>query len=88
MIGYLFLTVIIIRLVIGRLGRIGHGELRGWSVLLTRRSLKMAVKHLKVSYRSFFKVVIRIWIKQSICVPDQDCPRSAVLKAQYNYLFQ
>ena len=36
------------RLVIGRLGRIGHGELRGWSVLLTRRSLKMAVKHLKV----------------------------------------
>merc|ERR1719357_1509875 len=28
------------RLVIGRLGRIGHGELRGWSALLSRKSLK------------------------------------------------
>ena len=36
------------RLVIGRLGRIGHGELRGWSVLLSRKSLKKAVKQLKV----------------------------------------
>ena len=36
------------RLVIGRLGRIGHGELRGWSTLLTRKSLKKAVKQLKV----------------------------------------
>jgi len=35
------------RLVIGRLGRIGHGELRGWSTLLTRKSLKKAVKQLK-----------------------------------------
>jgi len=35
------------RLVIGRLGRIGHGELRGWSVLLSRKSLKKAVKQLK-----------------------------------------
>ena len=32
----------------GRLGRIGHGELRGWSVLLSRKSLKKAVKSLKV----------------------------------------
>ena len=38
------------RLVIGRLGRIGHGELRGWSTLLTRKSLKKAVKQLKVLF--------------------------------------
>lgn len=31
----------------GRLGRIGHGELRGWSSLLSRKSLKKAVKQLK-----------------------------------------
>ena len=37
------------RLVIGRLGRIGHGELRGWSTLLSRKSLKKAIKQLKVS---------------------------------------
>ena len=36
------------RLVIGRLGRIGHGELRGWSTLLSRKSLKKAIKQLKV----------------------------------------
>ena len=36
------------RLVIGRLGRIGHGELRGWSALLSRKSLKKAVKRLQV----------------------------------------
>merc|ERR550534_2338335 len=35
------------RLVIGRLGRIGHGELRGWSTLLSRKSLKKAIKQLK-----------------------------------------
>lgn len=38
------------RLVIGRLGRIGHGELRGWSTLLSRKSLKKAIKQLKVKY--------------------------------------
>ena len=38
------------RLVIGRLGRIGHGELRGWSTLLTKSSLKKAVKQLKVQF--------------------------------------
>ena len=37
------------RLVIGRLGRIGHGELRGWSTLLSRKSLKKAIKQLKAS---------------------------------------
>merc|ERR1719251_580904 len=37
------------RLVIGRLGRIGHGERRGWSTLLTRKSLKKAVKQLRTS---------------------------------------
>lgn len=35
------------RLVIGRIGRIGHGELRGWSVLLSRKALKRASKELK-----------------------------------------
>ena len=34
----------------GRLGRIGHGELRGWSALLSRKSLKKAVKQLKVFF--------------------------------------
>ena len=38
------------RLVIGRLGRIGHGELRGWSTLLSRKSLKKAIKQLKVCW--------------------------------------
>ena len=38
------------RLVIGRLGHIGHGELRGWSTLLSRKSLKKAIKQLKVNY--------------------------------------
>lgn len=35
------------RLVIGRLGRIGHGELKGWLSLLSRKSLAMASKTLK-----------------------------------------
>ncbi|RXG73010.1 Mediator of RNA polymerase II transcription subunit 13 [Armadillidium vulgare] len=35
------------RLVIGRLGRIGHGELKGWLYLLSRKSLAMASKNLK-----------------------------------------
>ncbi|CAH2007430.1 unnamed protein product [Acanthoscelides obtectus] len=35
------------RLVVGRLGRIGHGELKGWSWLLSRRNLLKASKHLK-----------------------------------------
>ena len=48
------------RLVIGRLGRIGHGELRGWSTLLTRKSLKKAVKQLKV--RQAFNIDIYIYL--------------------------
>ncbi|CAB3370318.1 Hypothetical predicted protein [Cloeon dipterum] len=35
------------RLVVGRVGRIGHGELKGWSWLLSRKSLVKASKHLK-----------------------------------------
>ncbi len=35
------------RLVVGRIGRIGHGELRGWSVLLGRKSLRRASKQLR-----------------------------------------
>ncbi|XP_076632005.1 mediator complex subunit skuld isoform X1 [Colletes latitarsis] len=35
------------RLVVGRVGRIGHGELKGWSWLLSRKALLKASKHLK-----------------------------------------
>jgi mediator of RNA polymerase II transcription subunit 13 len=35
------------RLVIGRIGRIGHGELKGWSWLLSKPYLLKASKHLK-----------------------------------------
>jgi mediator of RNA polymerase II transcription subunit 13 len=33
--------------VVGRVGRIGHGELKGWSWLLSRKALLKASKHLK-----------------------------------------
>ncbi|XP_043272113.1 mediator of RNA polymerase II transcription subunit 13 isoform X3 [Venturia canescens] len=35
------------RLVVGRVGRVGHGELKGWSWLLSRKALLKASKHLK-----------------------------------------
>ncbi|XP_065174003.1 mediator of RNA polymerase II transcription subunit 13 isoform X2 [Atheta coriaria] len=35
------------RLVVGRLGRIGHGELKGWSFLLSRKNLLAASKQIK-----------------------------------------
>ncbi|XP_050718287.1 mediator of RNA polymerase II transcription subunit 13-like isoform X1 [Eriocheir sinensis] len=35
------------RLIVGRLGRMGHGELKGWSSLLSRKSLIQASKNLK-----------------------------------------
>ncbi|KAK6638178.1 hypothetical protein RUM44_008606 [Polyplax serrata] len=35
------------RLVVGRIGRIGHGELKGWSWLLSRKALLKASKHLR-----------------------------------------
>ncbi|CAH0563743.1 unnamed protein product, partial [Brassicogethes aeneus] len=35
------------RLVVGRLGRIGHGELKGWSWLLSKQNLLKASKNLK-----------------------------------------
>ncbi|XP_055620502.1 mediator of RNA polymerase II transcription subunit 13 isoform X2 [Toxorhynchites rutilus septentrionalis] len=35
------------RIVIGRIGRIGHGELKGWSWLLSKQNLQKASKHLK-----------------------------------------
>ncbi|XP_022178746.1 mediator of RNA polymerase II transcription subunit 13-like isoform X4 [Myzus persicae] len=37
------------RLVVGRVGRIGHGELKGWSWLLSRKALMKASRHLKES---------------------------------------
>lgn len=66
------------RLVIGRLGRIGHGELRGWSTLLSRKSLKKAIKQLKVKYNQYcqdlnwtmkFESRILLLLK-SICLQD------------------
>ncbi|RWS17807.1 Mediator of RNA polymerase II transcription subunit 13-like protein [Dinothrombium tinctorium] len=35
------------RLIIGRLGRVGHGELREWAYLLTKKSLLRYSRHLK-----------------------------------------
>lgn len=35
------------RLVIGRFGRLGHGELKGWAGLLNKRKLHMASRHLR-----------------------------------------
>ncbi|CAH1135801.1 unnamed protein product [Ceutorhynchus assimilis] len=35
------------RLVVARLGRIGHGELKGWSWLLSKKNLLKASRHLK-----------------------------------------
>lgn len=35
------------RVVIGRLGRIGHGELKDWSILLSRRNLQSLSRRLK-----------------------------------------
>ncbi|KFB52015.1 hypothetical protein ZHAS_00020194 [Anopheles sinensis] len=35
------------RLVVGRIGRIGHGELKGWSWLLSKPNLQRASKNLK-----------------------------------------
>jgi len=39
------------RLVIGRLGRVGHGELESWSTLLSRKSLLRASNQLKDACR-------------------------------------
>jgi mediator of RNA polymerase II transcription subunit 13 len=39
------------RLVVGRLGRVGHGELESWSSLLSRKSLLRASNQLKESCR-------------------------------------
>ena len=35
------------RLVVGKLGRMGHGELKGWLHLLSRKSLVNSSKHLR-----------------------------------------
>lgn len=45
--GVMSLSVKPWRLVVGRVGRIGHGELKGWSWLLSRKNLLKASKHLK-----------------------------------------
>ena len=39
------------RLIVGRLGRVGHGELESWSALLSRKSLLRASNQLKDSCR-------------------------------------
>lgn len=47
MLGVMSQSVTPWRLVVGRVGRIGHGELKGWSWLLSRKSLLKASKNLK-----------------------------------------
>ena len=63
------------RLVIGRLGRIGHGELRGWSTLLTRKSLKKAVKQLKVTILiNKETLILCLLLLQDQCAWKSDMP--------------
>ncbi|KAJ8403825.1 hypothetical protein AAFF_G00346930 [Aldrovandia affinis] len=45
--GLVQMTSLPWRVVIGRLGRMGHGELRDWSILLSRRNLQSLSKRLK-----------------------------------------
>ncbi|MGH0159948.1 UNVERIFIED_CONTAM: hypothetical protein FKN15_046227 [Acipenser sinensis] len=45
--GLVQMTSLPWRVVIGRLGRIGHGELRDWSILLSRRNLQSLSRRLK-----------------------------------------
>lgn len=47
MLGIISQTVQPWRIVVGRVGRIGHGELKGWSFLLSKANLLKASKHLK-----------------------------------------
>lgn len=47
MLGVISQTVQPWRLVVGRIGRIGHGELKSWSFLLSKANLLKASKHLK-----------------------------------------
>jgi mediator of RNA polymerase II transcription subunit 13 len=35
------------RLVVGRFGRLGHGELKGWAGLLSKKNLHLACRHLR-----------------------------------------
>ena len=58
------------RLVIGRLGRIGHGELRGWSTLLSRKSLKKAIKQLKVYNLSLLISLVCIYNQDLIMISN------------------
>ncbi|KAK6317162.1 hypothetical protein J4Q44_G00125620 [Coregonus suidteri] len=45
--GLVQMTSVPWRVVIGRLGRMGHGELRDWSILLSRRNLQSLSRRLK-----------------------------------------
>uniref|UniRef100_A0A673H5R3 Mediator of RNA polymerase II transcription subunit 13 n=1 Tax=Sinocyclocheilus rhinocerous TaxID=307959 RepID=A0A673H5R3_9TELE len=45
--GLVQMTSLPWRIVIGRLGRIGHGELRDWSIMLSRRNLQSLSRRLK-----------------------------------------
>ncbi|GAB6029834.1 hypothetical protein CHUAL_005543 [Chamberlinius hualienensis] len=49
LLGVMSQAVLPWRLVIGRFGRLGHGELRGWSNLLSRKSLLRYSKYLRES---------------------------------------
>jgi mediator of RNA polymerase II transcription subunit 13 len=45
------------RLVIGRFGRLGHGELKGWNALLGKKSLLNACAQLRESCPTCFSVM-------------------------------
>ncbi|XP_061418072.1 mediator of RNA polymerase II transcription subunit 13-like isoform X1 [Lethenteron reissneri] len=49
--GVMQLTSIPWRVVIGRLGRVGHGELKDWHILLGRRALQSSSRKLKETCR-------------------------------------
>lgn len=45
--GVVTMTTIPSRLVIGRFGRMGHGELKGWSGLLSKKNILKSSRHIK-----------------------------------------
>lgn len=47
LLGVISLSVQPTRLVIGRFGRIGHGELKGWSGLLSKKNIQRSSKHMR-----------------------------------------
>lgn len=47
LLGVVSMSSVPCRLIIGRFGRIGHGEMKGWSGLLSKKNLELAGKKMK-----------------------------------------